>query len=185
MDVLGIHITVFEDEVAAHGLDAGFLEIGGPFRQHFGGMAVVEPSADGRISMSGHFHVAGQRACPVQRPPHHHGRGDLKIRPQHVESPCRGEELHIRSGGQRHVRVPLGDHGAALHLDHLDAGVTSAGHVSVDEGVEPFGERATDRRREVCGKRRPDTFFPGCQTVLSRSAGTGAGVQKQKKRDNK
>ena len=160
MDVLRVHVAVFENQIAFDGLDAGRFQIVRPLIDHRGGVAVVKSSADGRIAMPDDLDIAGQRAAGIDVAANKKRGRDFEIRMQQIDRRAGREQFHVRCRRKGKVGIAFGDDLAGVDFHDLDARVGRAGGLAVDQRVEAVLERVADRQLRGHRWRRSSPHAP-------------------------
>ena len=141
MDVLGVHVAILEDQVAAHRFDPGAFEIGSPVVDDRRGAAVVESSADRRIAVSNDLHIAVERSRRVDVAASVDRGGHFEIRPEEINGSAGAKEFRVRRGSERQICVPLAHHLTGFDLHDLDARVGRARRRTIHQRGQAFLER--------------------------------------------
>ena len=180
MDVLDVHVAVFEDQIAADRFHAGAFEVRRPLVDDGGGVTVVKSSADGWIAVADDFDVAGERAGVIDSAAHEDGGGELEVGMEEIDRGRGREELHVRRRRERRPWIALRDDGAAVDFHDLQAGAGAGGDATVHQRVDALGERTAR-----CSIRRSSRRSPARTRLLRPplcSAGDGSD-QNQKERE--
>ena len=144
VNVLRVHVTVFEDEISFDRFDARRFQIVRPFVDHRGGVIVVKAAADGRIAVTGDFHVAGERAARIDVAAHEHRGGELEIGMKQIDRGGSREQLHVRCRRERKMRIVLGDRTSGIDFHHGQTGVRIPRRRAVHQRGEPLFQSTTD-----------------------------------------